>query len=196
MNSKNSSAGRREQVQIAQPSLSCPLCGEEGSISTTWMLHTFDYGSDETRVELHVRVPVHRCGMCEFEYLDEVAEQLKHNAVCEHLGVLTPDQIREIREDHEMTRATFAHVTGLGEASLNRWENGLSIQTYANDRYLRLLKLPQNIRRLQGLMASRISETHIPDVVGDRFRVVKVTAIMREKQASFNLRPDAWLRAA
>ena len=28
-----------------------------------------------------------------------------------------------------MTRAAFARVTGLGEATLNRWENGIMIQT-------------------------------------------------------------------
>ena len=52
-----------------------------------------------------------------------------------------------------MTRARFAQVTGLGEASLNRWENGLTIQTHANDRYLRLLARPEIMRQLQELMA-------------------------------------------
>ena len=41
-----------------------------------------------------------------------------------------------------MTRAAFTRVTGLGEATLNRWENGIMIQTLANDRYLRLLANP------------------------------------------------------
>ena len=53
-----------------------------------------------------------------------------------------------------MTRARFAQVTGLGEASLNRWENGLTIQTRANDRYLRLLAYPEVMRQLEEVLAS------------------------------------------
>ena len=126
------------RMRVVQSTPSCPMCDGEG-ITTTWNIHAFDYGSGDSSVELQVRVPVRRCGTCEFRYLDDEAERLKHTAICDHLGVLPPEKIRRIREDHGMTRATFAHVTGLGEASLNRWENGLSIQTHANDRYLRLL---------------------------------------------------------
>ena len=48
-----------------------------------------------------------------------------------------------------MSRAAFAKVTGLGEATLNRWENGLLIQNRANDRYLRLLASPGNVQALK-----------------------------------------------
>ena len=34
-----------------------------------------------------------------FEYLDDEAERLKHGAICRHLGVLSPDEIRHIRKD-------------------------------------------------------------------------------------------------
>ena len=44
-------------------------------------------------------------------------------------------------------------MTGLGEASLNRWENGLAVQTHANDRYLRLLARPGIMQQLQELVA-------------------------------------------
>ena len=101
-------------------------------------------------VELTVDVPVRRCEACDFEYLDDEAERLKHGAICRHLGVLSPDEIRHIRKELGMTRAKFAQVTGFGEASLNRWENGLTIQTHANDRYLRLLAAhPGNIQYIK-----------------------------------------------
>ena len=87
-----------------------------------------------------------------------------------------------------MTRAAFAHVTGLGEASLNRWENGLSIQTHANDRYLRLLARPEIMSRLQEFTAARLPETRVAGVVADRFRVVEVTDVLRKEQAAFRLR--------
>ena len=138
-------AGARRQEAAAD--VSCPLCGTE-EVTTSWEPHVFDYGSGESVAELSVNVPVRSCASCEIEFLDETAEGLKHEAVCKHLGVLTPAEIRRIRKEHGMSRAAFAQVTGLGEACLNRWENGLNIQTHANDRYLRLLKHPRIVREL------------------------------------------------
>ena len=178
------------QMQDLQSAPSCPMCGDE-NVSTSLSHHAFDYGSEGASVELQVRVPVHRCGACQFEYLDDTAERLKHNAVCDHLGVLSPDRIRCIREKHGMTRAAFARITGLGEASLNRWENGLSIQTCANDRYLRLLEFPENMSRLQRLMTSWQSAPQAPGLMEHRFRVVKITDVIRKKQKAFRLRGAA-----
>ena len=117
----------------------CPQCGEKGAVTTSPYLYTFCYGSGEPTVDLTVELPLRRCSSCEFEFLDDEAERLEHEAICQHLGVLSPTEIERIRRSHDMTRAVFAQVTGLGEATLNRWENGIKIQTLANDRYLRLL---------------------------------------------------------
>ena len=86
---------RRSMVRLreVERDATCPLCGREGVI-TSWKDHTFSYGSGESQVELTVSVPVRRCDACEFEYLDESAERLKHDAVCDHLGVLSPIEIR------------------------------------------------------------------------------------------------------
>lgn len=180
------SAARLREVTV---DVACPLCG--GGVTTSWIGHTFDYGSGETAVALSVTVPVCRCDACEFDFLDETAERLRHEAVCEHLGVLSPTAIRRIREGHEMTRAQFARVTGLGEASLNRWENGLNIQTHANDRYLRLLELPGIMRVLRKLGDSKAPSPVASELVGERFRVLQVTGALLKRQASFRLRRAA-----
>ena len=177
--SSRSSTTRLRAVQLAP---TCPLCGED-EVTFTMTPHAFEYGTGDSSVELHVRLPVGRCGSCGFEFLDDEAEQLKHRAICEHLGVLAPDEIQRVRKDHGMTRAQFARVTGLGEASLNRWENGLSIQTQANDRYLRLLACPENILRLEAF-----TETKRTDPMPGQFRTVTVTDALRAEQSAFRLR--------
>ena len=131
----------------------CPLCGSN-EIATEWIDHRFDYGSEDSTVELCAFVPKFECSDCDIEFLDEIAERRTHEAVCKHLGVLSPAEIRRIREGYGLTRAQFCQLTGFGEASLNRWENGIDIQNHANDRYLRLLKQPDILHRLQGLMES------------------------------------------
>ena len=186
MDPRNSMVRLREVEREA----TCPLCGRKG-ITTSLKDHTFSYGSGESKAELSVSLPVRRCDACEFEYLDESAENLKHDAICDHIGVLTPNKIRLIREGHGMTRVRFAQVTGLGEASLNRWENGLTIQTHANDRYLRLLARPEIMRRLEELTAPVPSVEPIVVVAGNRFRTLEVTPALLAEKEGFRLRKAA-----
>ena len=134
------------RLRTVQPDPACPTCGDT-RITTSWNRHAFGYGTGDSFVELTVSVPARPCDACEFEYLDEAAERLKHEAVCRHLGVLSPAEICRIREDPRMTLAKFAQVTGLGEATLNRWENGLAVQARTNDRHLRLLSRPGIMRQ-------------------------------------------------
>ena len=175
------------QPQEMAADVSCPLCGTD-EVTTSWKPHVFDYGSGESVAELSVNVPVRSCASCELEFLDEPAERLKHEAVCGHLGVLTPVEIRRIRESHGMSRARFAQVTGLGEASLNRWENRLNIQTHANDRYLRLLKHPGIMRQLQALTEPQAPPRSAVVMVGERFRALQVNSTVLKEKESFRLR--------
>ena len=138
----------KDRLEAVKSELDCPLCGAM-EIDTSITPYSFEYGSGDTAAKLNVDVPVRRCDACEIEYLDEEGERIKHEAICQHLGVLSPREIRRIKKKYSNTRTGFAEVTGLAEASLNRWENGLSIQTHANDRYLRLLDYPDNLRRLE-----------------------------------------------
>lgn len=129
----------------------CPLCD---TISVDTVIHsdTFKYGVGRSTVELSVELPVRSCQSCDITFLDQVGERLRHNAVCRHLGVLTPEEIKSIRECHQMTKARFSEVTGLGEATLARWEAGAVIQNRANDRYLRLLGTGSTMERLIDLV--------------------------------------------
>ncbi len=97
------------QIQDVQQKHECPLCGG-GSVTTSVHRHTFGYGSGASAIELTVDVPVRRCGPCDFEYLDEAAEDLKHEAICRHFGVLSPSEIRRIREDPSGTSADNDHA--------------------------------------------------------------------------------------
>lgn len=165
----------------------CPQCGES-AVTTYWHRHTFRYGLGESAVDLTVELPVRRCRSCEFEFLDYEAERLEHEAVCKHLGVLSPAEIERIRKSYGMSRAAFAEVTGLGEATLNRWENGIKVQTLANDRYLQLLARPENMRRLKSVCSA--GQTPSPDSKppNGKFRVLDLSTDERRAQKRFHLR--------
>ena len=173
---------------VAEIDDTCPQCG--GNTVTTFRhRHTFVYGSGESAVDLTVDLPVRHCGSCEVTFLDDEAERLEHDAVCQHFGVLTPAEIRRIRESYGMTRATFAQVTGLGEATLNRWENGIMIQTLANDRYLRLLASPATMQRLRSFSSTEPSSSSAEN--GRRFQCLKESEDVLRERDNFQLRPAA-----
>ena len=180
-------------ISIEKRDYACPQCGETGAVTTSPHLHTFRYGSGESAVDLTVELPLRRCSSCEFEFLDDEAECLEHEAICAHLGVLSPKEIRGIREAYDLSRNEFVQVTGLGEATLNRWENGIKIQTLANDRYLRLLALPLNMQRLKSFGSSAQTSSSSVNPNGGKFQALSEPDIVRHQQGqeSFSLRRAA-----
>ena len=166
------------------------VCFEcDAPADTQWREHAFRYGAGTSAVELNVTLPVRVCRSCGFEFLDHEAETLQHEAVCAHLGVLTPKEIRGIRRMHGMSRAEFSRVTGLGEATLNRWENAILIQNAANDRYLRLLARHENVRKLERLDGSGARRP--PTSEAGRFRTIEISEELRRGQAGFEIRAAA-----
>ena len=162
----------------------CAECGS--AVATSWHSHVFQYGSGASTVDLAVRVPVRRCSDCDFDYLDDEGERIKHEAICRHLNVLTPSEIRGIRKRYGLSRTAFAKITGVGEASLSRWENGIKVQTPANDRYLRLLAHP-------GILALLQVVADVPPREASRatFRRIEISETLLQRQQSFTLRRAA-----
>ncbi len=131
-----------------QKTKKCPNC-ESNHVTTSEEQEHFFYGTESNQAEISVIVPVHTCADCSFQFTDHEADQIRHNAVCEHLGVLNPSQIKEIRQKYGLARSEFSKITALGEASLHRWENGLNIQNSAYDQYLYLLSFEENFSRIR-----------------------------------------------
>ncbi len=129
--------------------LSCPDC-ESDRVVTEWIDHRFPYGRDDSAIELSARIPVRRCEECGDQFLDAEAEDLMHEAVCRHLGVMTPREVRDIRrQSGRLSRAEFSRITRLGEATIGRWERGELIQNAAYDQLLYLLTFPENLVRIR-----------------------------------------------
>src|ERR1700751_2424549 len=94
--------------------LLCPECGH-ADIGTVWASRPFPYKDGDNIVQIDVRLPVRKCHSCGFQFLDEQSEDLRQEAVCRYLGVLTPAEIEELRGKYGMSRAEFARLTRIGE---------------------------------------------------------------------------------
>lgn len=162
-------------------SLECPECGSV-DVSTGSQDHSFRYGGSDG-ILLTCEVPVHTCRSCQYEWTGSAAEDARQVAVCNHLGRLLPDEVREIRERHHLSQAEFGRITGFGEASQSRWETGAQIQSLSNDRLLRLIEMDD--RNLERLML--IAGTPEP-ASSRKFRVIEITPALRRQQAEFRLR--------
>ncbi len=169
--------------------LICPAC-DSTKVETETVEHRFPYGEGNSAVELTCRVPVRKCQSCGEEYLDNEAEELMHDAACLHLGVMNPHEVRSIRRQcGGLSRAQFARITRLGEATIGRWERGELIQNAAYDQLLHLLTYPENLIRLQERLgrAERQPNAASASHVADRFRVISVTDDLAEQATTFAL---------
>jgi putative zinc finger/helix-turn-helix YgiT family protein len=162
----------------------CPTCDSVRAHTET-VPHRFTYGEGDTAVELSCLLPVRVCDTCGGRYVDEVVEMVRHETICQHLNRLTPTAIRRIREKFG-TQAVFGELTGIGEASLSRWETGASMPSKAYDCYLYLLTFTDNIHRLQA-HASRVrAEGGAPRA--PQFQCIEITEARLAQQRSFSLR--------
>jgi putative zinc finger/helix-turn-helix YgiT family protein len=139
-----------EQTRPKQPgkAIRCPQCGA-ARVHTEHVDEPFTYGEGPGAVQLSALVPLRRCARCGMKFLDAAAEDAQHEAICRHLGVMTPAEILALRRRHGLSRAQFAQLTKLGAATLARWERGVLIQNAAYDQLLYLLTFDENVERLR-----------------------------------------------
>lgn len=128
----------------------CPAC-EQTRMTLQEIEETFDYGVGAETISVTARVPSYTCENCGLSFSDNVAEERRHDAICRALGVMTPTEVRAIRDVGALSQAEFAALSGIGKASLGRWERGALIQNEANDNLMRLLAFPENVARLRAI---------------------------------------------
>jgi putative zinc finger/helix-turn-helix YgiT family protein len=159
-------------------------CCESENVQVSFETELFNYKTENGEVvPLSVHVPVWTCPSCGEQYTDERAEDIRHEAVCRHLGRLTPSEIKELREIYNLSQNQWAEISGIGIASVKRWETGSLIQGAAMDRYLRLLRDRRNVATLQ-----KMGEQS-PKLTKPQFRTELPQAAM-EDAGVFQLRPS------
>ena len=131
------------------PDDACPTCGT--IMRSTREDVTMSVNGEEIRVAniAHLRCP--KCG--EGLFTLQNAEMMRLEAFDTYRGthaLLSPDEIRAIREQHGLTQAELARLLRLGGNTLSRWEAGRNVQTAAMDVLLRLIRdLPGSLEYLR-----------------------------------------------
>lgn len=136
----------------------CPVCAE-GELRSVLRTEHLEYSANGGTLTVEVKnVPVQQCPHCEEVFSGPEAGRMRDDVLRHALGLLSPQEIRSMRERMGLTQAELAKLTGIGEASISRWERGQLIQSKAFDRYLRLLAASrENLKRLRDMESQDIS---------------------------------------
>src|SRR5258706_1974658 len=114
----------KQRKETLASSLSCINC-EGTEIATSFEQQTFLYGKEG--VKLQAEVPVRTCLKCGFQFTDADAEEAREQAVRNYLDVPSAVELAAIRKKYILNRVEFGQLSGLGSASLARWESGALI---------------------------------------------------------------------
>jgi DNA-binding transcriptional regulator YiaG len=120
----------------------CPDCESRNSRMEV-VNDSFDYGTGADVVRLSALTPIVVCEDCAEEFMTEAGAFSRHEAVCRHLGLLTPTELKAARKAKGLSQVGLAELSNLGAASIARWESGQNLPTKANDNYIRLLLAKQ-----------------------------------------------------
>lgn len=107
----------------------------------------------------------YRCSECGEEfYTAQQADARERQAIATARAedrLLTPDQIRAIREGLRLSQRDFELLLGVGEKTCVRWEQGRVCQNVSTDRLIRLLAAdPENIRLLAAINGVSLPESY------------------------------------
>jgi putative zinc finger/helix-turn-helix YgiT family protein len=116
----------------------CGKCGQQArQLATVAYATTIEHDGRAYRVEVPA-LTVPQCDNCHAVSMDDEADQQISAAFRRAARLLTPQEIRQGREELGLTQKQFANLLGVGEATVSRWETGAQIQQRAMDRFLRV----------------------------------------------------------
>ncbi|MBI2803814.1 MAG: type II toxin-antitoxin system MqsA family antitoxin [Planctomycetes bacterium] len=114
----------------------CPECGRGQLVSFT-RDEDFDFDLGDERVAVQARnVPVEKCDTCGEIMSGPAAARVRHDAICRAVGLLTPSEIKAIREKFGWSQQHLAALTDFGIATVSRWERGRLLQNRSANKVL------------------------------------------------------------
>ena len=138
-----------------QEGMKCPICGG-GVLEQTRKDHEIDYnGQKQVLSDMDVYV----CNSCEDGFYSRNSERQINIAFADMKrtaqGLLTTDEIKDIRQQNNLTQEQLSKLLGMATKTIARYENGSIVQSRSTDVLLRLIRdNPTNIEYLDNYLSS------------------------------------------
>ena len=117
----------------------CPVCGK-GALNKELIEERFEYKGQSISIPNYL---VYKCDACNETIVDKgtlkSSGKLLKNFKCKVDGLLTGDEIKEIRKKLNLTQEQMSEILGGGLKGFARYESGQICQSRAMDNLLRIL---------------------------------------------------------
>jgi len=125
----------------------CFGCGN--SVKISYELTSLD--GPEGWGDVSFYAPIVDCSNCEKKIFATEFHKIQHEAMCVAAGVLTPEEIADIRNKLEWGKNNkiFSSILGFGSSTIARYESCGSIPSKAHNRILTLLKYPNVVQEFE-----------------------------------------------
>ena len=120
----------------------CPNCEEYTEATLGMEKEVYYVRGESTEIEAEITI----CQKCGMKIFDEERDSRNLEKAYTHYreihNLLSPDEIRTIREKYGLSQRAVSRLLGWGEITIHRYENG-AIQDNVHDSTLRLIENPQ-----------------------------------------------------
>lgn len=141
----------------------CEFCGKEVKTKIITKKETFYVREDAFEIDAKVMV----CAECGEEIFNEKLDTETLNSVYDKYrkkhNLLSPDEIKKIRKQYELSRKDFAKLLNWDDKAIRRYENG-AVQTQQQNDLLLFLREPNNMRTYLTKKKITLSEKQIAEL--------------------------------
>lgn len=165
---------------IMNEKIFCPKCKEMCSYTIKTEKETYPVKGENVTIQAKVSY----CNCCGEQLwndeLDDKNLQTAYDAYRQNHSLLSPAEIREIREKYDVSQTTFARILGMGDKTITRYENG-SIPDNAQNNLIALVRYPENFKVLVEKNKDQLSNSEYQRII-DALNSLQIKMIL-PKQA-------------
>lgn len=176
----------------------CPQCKCERDVFFNSKEETYHIRESDITITAEIAT----CTICGEEIVDFEHDDANFRKAYDQYkvinGLLTSQEIKEIRECYEVPQVAFARILGVGDKTIARYENG-SLQDEAINNLIMLAKDPHNFQKLLDKNKAKISKDEFERIEA-KIRMLKELKIRYSPSLLDRIysckEPENWLEIA
>ena len=159
----------------------CPNCEEYTDVKLGVEKEIYNVRGEPIEIEAEVAI----CQKCGEKIFDEERDsrnlEKAYSLYREVRNLLSPDEIRTIREKYGLSQRALSRLLGLGEVTIHRYENG-AIQDNVHNNFLRFIEDPQNMQKL-----FEANRNKLPSYTAARLKKRMANLLQEDKEQAFQV---------